>query len=50
MNADIEKLSAIWKDLQGEKSTSTEGLLNLKTGLSRLNPDPFAHKQVYNLY
>jgi alkaline phosphatase D len=42
MNANIEKLKELWKDLQREKSTTAEGLLNLETGLSGLNTDPFS--------
>jgi hypothetical protein len=41
MNAHIEKLKELWKDLQGEKSTTAEGLLNLETEESGLNTDPF---------
>jgi PhoD-like phosphatase len=47
MNADIEKLSAIWNDLQGDKSKTAHGLLNLETGLSGYNSDPFSQKK-YN--
>ena len=47
MNINIEKLSGLWKDLQGEKSTSAIGLLNPETGLSGLNTDPFAHTKSY---
>jgi len=45
MNANIEKLKELWKDLQREKSTTAEGILNLETGLSGLNTDPFAQKK-----
>jgi hypothetical protein len=45
MNANIEKLKGVWKDVQGEKSTAAEGLLNPETGLSGLNTDPFAQKK-----
>jgi len=42
MNAKIEKLKEVWKEVQGEKSTAAEGLLNPETGLSSLNTDPFS--------
>jgi alkaline phosphatase D len=49
MNSNIEKLKELWKDLQGEKSSTAEGLLNLKTELSGLNTDPFAQKSFFVL-
>jgi len=47
MNAVIEKLKELWKELQGDKSKTAHGLLNLENGLSDLNTDPFAQKK-YN--
>ena len=44
---DLEKLKELWKDLQGQKPTTAEGLLNLETQLSSFNTDPFAQKK-YN--
>jgi len=44
-NANIEKLKEDWKDLQGDKSKTAHGLLNLETGLSGYNTDPFSQKK-----
>lgn len=47
INTHIEKLKEVWKDLQGDKSKTAHGLLNLETGLSGYNTDPFSQKK-YN--
>ena len=44
-NANIESLKEDWKDLQGDKSKTAHGLLNLETGLSGYNTDPFSQKK-----
>jgi hypothetical protein len=46
MLAQIEKLKELWKDLQGEKSTSVEGSLNLGAEVSGLNTDPFTQIKI----
>jgi len=47
INTHIEKLKEVWKDLQGDKSKTAHGLLNLETGLGGYNTDPFSQKK-YN--
>lgn len=42
MNAQIEKLKEVFKDLHGDKTTSAIALLNPETWVSGLNADPFA--------
>ena len=44
-SVDIEKLKELWRDLQGQRSTTAESLLNLETQLGSFNPDPFAQKK-----
>ena len=46
-SVDAEKLKELWKDLQGQKSTKAESLLNIQTQLSSFNTDPFTQKK-YN--
>jgi len=47
VNAHIEKLNELWKDLQVEKSTTDKGILKLETHPNGFNTDPFAQKK-YN--
>jgi alkaline phosphatase D len=45
INTHIEKLKEVWNDLKGDKSKTAHGLLNLETGLSGYNSDPFSQKK-----